>query len=392
MKGYGWLILLLVLCGALGSGCGDDIDPGEPVDPDPPVVTPIEPDNALQLEIDALIQLARLPEHPDHVPALEWLADIGEPAVPAVIKLLDHENERVRVSTIHIFSQMGPPAAGAVPVLNALLLDTSEPLRADIAGALGQIRDPRSIPMLIQVLDDADPTIRTYATNSLGHIGEPASAAIPALIKVLNDPNDSVRRSAASALGRMGPAAAVASPALVQTLGDPSSIVADVALSTLTKIGPPAKVVLLEGIAANKDNISFFWRAIIALGHTGSDQQTVEVLLQTLDHDAPSIRVVAARALGIIKEPVDVIVPALIGKLGDESMGVRAQSVYSLGKIGPPAKGAVPALIKVLNDSDRQLRRSTAWALMEIGTPEAVAAVQAAIEAFDDPWLEEFRQ
>jgi hypothetical protein len=29
---------------------------------------------------------------------------------------------------------------------------------------------------------------------------------------------------------------------------------------------------------------------------------------------------------------------------------------------------------------------------MQIGTPEAVAAVQAAIEAFDDPWLEEFRQ
>ena len=122
MKGYSWLILLLVLFGALGSGCeSDDIDTRDPIAPDPPVVNPLEPDNALQLEIDALIQLVQLPEHPDHVDALEQLADIGAPAVPAVLELLDHENTKIRVSVIHIFSQMGPPAAGAVPVLNELL-------------------------------------------------------------------------------------------------------------------------------------------------------------------------------------------------------------------------------------------------------------------------------
>ena len=113
MRRYSGLILLLVLCGALGSGCESD-DNDEPIAPDPPVVNPLEPDNALQLEIDALIQLARLPEHPDHSDALERLADIGEPAVSAVLELLDHENERVRASTIYIFSQMGAAAAGTV--------------------------------------------------------------------------------------------------------------------------------------------------------------------------------------------------------------------------------------------------------------------------------------
>ena len=393
MKGYGWFILLLVLCGALGSGCeSEDIDTREPIDPDPPVVNPLEPDNALQLEINALIQLVQLPEHPNHVPALERLADIGEPAVPEVIKLLDHENERVRVSVIHIFSQMGPPAAGAVPVLNERLLDTSEPLRSDIAGALGQIRDPRSIPVLIQVLDDGDPAVRNTSAGALGHIGEPASAAVPALTAALNDPDAGVRYSVAFALGQMGPAAVVASPALVQTLGDLDPIVATKAMIALMKIGPPAKAALLEGIADNQDNISFFSLAISALGHTGSDPQTVEVLLKALNHAKSKVRFSAAHALAVIKTPPDVIVPALVGKFTDESPGVREASVLSLGKIGPPARDAVPDLIKVLERADRVLRRRTAWALMQIGTPEAVAAVQAAIEAFDDPWLEEFRQ
>ncbi len=303
MKGYSWLILLLLLCATMGSGCeSDDIDTREPIDPDPPVVNPLEPDNALQLEIDALIQKVLLPpEHPDHVPALEQLADIGAPAVPAILELIDHENNRVRVSVIHIFSQMGPPATGAVPVLNERLLDTSDPLRADIAGALGQIRDPRSIPVLIQALGDVDPAVRNTAAGSLGHIGEPASAAVPALTAALNDPDEGVRGSAAVALGKMGPAAAVASPALVQTLGDSNSLTAIDAMIALMTIGPPAKAALLEGIADNPDNISFFSLAIQALGHTGSDQQTVEVLLKALDHAEPRGRISAASVLSTLK-------------------------------------------------------------------------------------------
>ena len=106
MRRYSGLILLLVLCGALGSGCGtDDIDNGEPIELDPPIANPLESDNALQLEINALIQkILLVPEHLDHVPAIERLADIGEPAVPAVLELLDHENEWVRL----FFIKWGP--------------------------------------------------------------------------------------------------------------------------------------------------------------------------------------------------------------------------------------------------------------------------------------------
>ena len=276
--------------------------------------------------------------------------------------------------------------------ISEMVLDTDEPLRCDIAYTLGRIRDLTSVPVLIQVLDDVDPIIRACAAGALSLIGEPANAAVPALTAALKDPDKDVRRSVARALGKMGSAAAVASPALVQTLGDPNPLTATAAMIALMTIGPPAKEALLEGIADNKDNISFFERAIQALGHTGSDEQTVAVLLQALDHTEPLGRISGAIALGVIKTPADVIVPALVAKLNDEAHEVRYYTVTSLGKIGPPAKDAVPALIKVLERADRALRRSTAWALMQIGTPEAVAAVQAAIEAFDDPWLEEFRQ
>ena len=156
---------------------------------------------------------------------------------------------------------------------------------------------------------------------------------------------------------------------LIQVLSDVDPIIRDCAVGALVN----------------------FWRTIIALGYTGSDEQTVEVLLQALNHDDPWVRRSAAIALGVIKQPADVIVPALVGKLDDEAWEGRKYSIGSLGRIGPPAKDAVPALIKVLEGPNRHLRFSATWALVQIGTPEALAAVQAAIEAFDDPWLEEFR-
>ena len=95
---------------------------------------------------------------------------------------------------------------------------------------------------------------------------------------------------------------------LIQVLSDVDPIIRDCAVGALVN----------------------FWRTIIALGYTGSDEQTVEVLLQALNHDDPWVRRSAAIALGVIKQPADVIVPALVGKLDDEAWEGGASTVSDL--------------------------------------------------------------
>ncbi len=62
------------------------------------------------------------------------------------------------------------------------------------------------MPALIKALGDENERVREYAARALGEIGESAKAAVPALIKALGDENGygNVYRTAAWALGEIG--------------------------------------------------------------------------------------------------------------------------------------------------------------------------------------------
>jgi hypothetical protein len=160
------------------------------------------------------------------------------------------------------------------------------------------------------------------AVVALGQIGD--VTAIPILIEVLGNPNDGrISPSAATALGRIGDSVAV--PALIKML-------------------------------------------------RGGDWQV-----------RSDPRSGVARALGMIGEPTEVIVPALIEVLRDKELrnedpnnAWRANEAAAkvLGQIGEPAKDAVPALTEALNDSHEDVRRSAVRALKRMGTPEAMKAVK----------------
>jgi HEAT repeat protein len=92
----------------------------------------------------------------------------------------------------------------AVSDLIAILNAPNDEVRAAAANALGNIGDPRSVPALIQLLQDqAEPVcIRDTAAYALGMTRSPD--AVPVLIEALGDPTSSVRRCAAEALGRCG--------------------------------------------------------------------------------------------------------------------------------------------------------------------------------------------
>ncbi len=80
-------------------------------------------------------------------------------------------------------------------------------VRADAAGALGEIGDLRAVDPLILALNDSYSDVREEAAEALGNIGDPQ--AVDPLILALNDSDSDVREEAAGALGNIGDPRAV---------------------------------------------------------------------------------------------------------------------------------------------------------------------------------------
>jgi HEAT repeat protein len=145
--------------------------------------------------------------------AFDFLVSCNSQAVPALIKLLKHQDENIRIVTIAILGQIGEGATEAIPLLEEVLKDRreeNENSRIIVVDALGKMGQA-AIPALIAALKDQDSLVRSQVASALGQIGQPA---VPALITALKDQDIWVRYQAASALGQIGEEAKNAVPAL----------------------------------------------------------------------------------------------------------------------------------------------------------------------------------
>jgi HEAT repeat protein len=90
-------------------------------------------------------------------------------------------------------------------LLEAVKNDKNMETRAAALDALGTIKDPRTLPALVKLLDDREDLVRKYAAFNAGAVAEKAdgderAAAISGLRKSLNDPASDVTWNAAFAL------------------------------------------------------------------------------------------------------------------------------------------------------------------------------------------------
>jgi HEAT repeat protein len=92
----------------------------------------------------------------------------------------------------------------------------------------------------INLLTDADESVRIFAALRLGSLGVEAQAAVPALSKRPRSENVIDRRFAALALGQIGPAAKEAVPLLVKALGVADGGVRKFAAEAIQQIDPEA--------------------------------------------------------------------------------------------------------------------------------------------------------
>jgi HEAT repeat protein len=180
-----------------------------------------------------------------------------KPAVPALIKALKDEDNRVAPLpfSINIRGQVaaalgciGPEAKEAIPALVEALKSNDPDSRMAAASALGKLEAMEAIPALVDALNADSAQLKINAALALARFGPEARAAVPGLIRALKDNQDLDRfhRIAAEALGKIGPDAKAAVPDLILALQSEDGGIASAAAEALGKIGDGAKVAVPE--------------------------------------------------------------------------------------------------------------------------------------------------
>ncbi len=145
---------------------------------------------------------------------------------------------------------------------------------------LAEVRDEKTIPQLISILDEEDVTYRRAAVKALGVIGP--DAVSPTVEALLNSDNVTVRGSCAKALAQI----IINHPdmsfpleglqGLKTAINDPNPVVHIAAVMALGEMGSPAFDILLESLQTT-DNVAVqvvIANTLAALG----DERSVDVL------------------------------------------------------------------------------------------------------------------
>ncbi len=141
-----------------------------------------------------------------------FLGAEGQPAVPALIELLNDKDGDVRSRAASCLGFIGPAAVEAVPALLQHLNEPDPSVCLNSETSLGLIhgRPELVIPALTERLRRKD---KWHTLSALGWFGPDAKAAVPVILPLLNDQDQETRNRAAIVLKRIDPEAAASAEA-----------------------------------------------------------------------------------------------------------------------------------------------------------------------------------
>ncbi len=152
-------------------------------------------------------------------------------AVTALLAVLPHEKEPVRAQIATKLGEVKAPAATEA-LANLMLSDSSSKVRANAANSLLKLKDPSTVPALASALKDKVPTVRIPASSALVDLAN--DSVLDALIDALGDNDDRVANNAATALMRLGNLDAVHK--LMPLIDSPNQTQSNLAIEVLQAI------------------------------------------------------------------------------------------------------------------------------------------------------------
>lgn len=331
---------------------------------------------------------------------LEGEHDLCAPLRDAVCQ---GENVGLRNAALEVFARLGHRAVGC---LMAAYHSVAHGDLKFIIEALGSVREPEALPLLVEATVDSDSNVVASAIDALARIGGPeAEAALAAKLRS-NDPfqrmaaldglarleapvpweaieplleDRLVRRVALSVLGRCGDARAVAP--LIEALADPSShFVAEAVVSVahLYESHEGARASIGEALAGASEVIRGGLRLLAHEGSLAQRQAAILMLLLARDESSLEGAAVLAAEGELLRDAQDALrswgfgaIDTLL-ELATRGKGVASGTALELA--------ADLAQLEELSESDRvRLRLAVRSALENADAAISVPAARSMI-------------
>jgi len=351
--------------------------------------------------------------------AVEALGKIGPPAMPLLTESLGHADVNVRAGAAEALDKIDPQwplgedARKATEQFIKVLTDSFSSGRGTAAEALGIIAAEEAIPHLVNMLADAEESVRNAAVKALDKIdpnwsqSKSARQSLQSLMKSLTDNDSEVRRVATGVLDKIDPewhrseTARKSLAMFVKALGNTLPTARSAAAGILGKIGPAAIKTVPYLLKVSADNDPSVRKAVKdALDkidpkwqQSKTTDKSITNFVQGLTNEDWRVRNAAASALGQIESASAEAIPKLLKMLTDKDREVRRTAAESLNKIDPEwrrgkATGkALPHIVKALADPNWSIRGAAVEALEEIG-PAAAKAAPYLVKALKDSTID----
>lgn len=318
-----------------------------------------------RLAVGPLYKCLEDPSREVRIQAIQALTDLGnEEALSYILELFDAEDVGLKDFVLLAAERFGWRASR---VLEASLKSESEKVRSGAAMALGRIRVPASIPLLVQALGDPSPVVRRNVTRALGRFE--MEQVRDALILALSDRDPEVQKYASDALSRYGEPIV---PFLISHLTAADALVRKNAISSLRKIGDARAVVpVIKRLEDPDPTVRMF--AVSALMEF-RDPRSIRPLIYRLEKEEKIHWMVSFAFMEIGQEAVEELLDAtgsqefcfvrnlIILRMGDKAIDVlherartgsgnaRLNAITMLGELKRPE--SIPVLSQLLGEEE----------------------------------------
>ena len=230
-------------------------------------------------------------------------------------------------------------------------------------------------PLLVEKLNDSNPSIQHAAAISLGRYGR--AEAIEELIKpkIFRSTYHQIRWAAVAAVGRLGDYRVV--DHLLKAVEDPEWIVRTQAITEL--MAKVKDIIARKDIRLTRILIHMFSldnEEIVNLATEGFQEigpESLHWLHDALHNPSPNIRSNAARTLGLMGSRGST--PYLLDMLQDEDAAVRASACEALGRIGD--KISIEPLVLMIQDNVEKVQDQATAAIARFGKKATVPLLNA---------------
>lgn len=299
-------------------------------------------------------------------------------SVPALVELLGDN----RVSQAARYALEGMPAPEATVALRRAVSDLSGVLKAGVIDSLGWRRDSESVPLLVRLLDDNDPTIASAAAGALGRIG--GKEAAQGLSEALDRATPAVKHRIADALlqcadrhraeGNPEAANAIYDTLIRRVDSDHVRVAAHVGM--ILAAGDRVPAVLREALLGRDETAQM---AALRLAGELDGSSITGVLTDLLPRLSPVLQV---GVIGALRQRGDLAArDAVVAVLGSPEPSVRVAALTALGVLGDAS--VVPVLVEAAKSSDEAVQRAARESLVALRHGDVVAALVTHIPKSD---------